>query len=62
LLKVLHHKRIEKLFISSLVYKYLGYGYFKLGDYAKSIKSYQKIASVDQDESSKYNRLLAEGI
>jgi hypothetical protein len=48
--------------ILSLLYKYLGYGYFKISEYVKSIKYYQRVAPNEIDESSQYNKLLAEGI
>jgi len=35
--------------IQSLVYKYMGYGYFKISEYGKSIKFYQKIISNEID-------------
>lgn len=40
----------------------MAYGYFKLEQYSKAIKYYQRIPSKDVDQSSLYNRLLAEGI
>lgn len=48
--------------LASLINKYFGYGHFKLSEFAKSITYYQKIKPADMDESSTYNRLLAEGI
>ena len=62
LLKISSNKKCQELQIQSLVYKYMAYGYFKLEQYAKAIKFYQKIPSKDSDLSSLYNRLLAEGI
>jgi tetratricopeptide (TPR) repeat protein len=56
------NKKCEEMRILSLLYKYLGYGYFKISEYAKSIKYYQKVTSSEIDESSQYNKLLAEGI
>ena len=40
----------------------MAYGYFKLQQYGKAIKFYQKIPSKDSDLSTLYNKLLAEGI
>ena len=48
--------------LGPLISKYLGYGHFKLSEYSKCIAAYQRIKSTDMDESSTYNRLLAEGI
>ncbi len=55
-------RKCEEMKLGSLINKYFGYGHFKLSEYAKSIASYQKIKAADMDESSNYNRLLAEGI
>jgi len=38
LLKIVTNKKCLELNIQSLIYKYLAYGYFKVSDYAKSIK------------------------
>jgi hypothetical protein len=48
--------------LAPLINKYLGYGHFKLSDFAKSIAFYLKVKPADLDETSTYNRLLAEGI
>lgn len=61
LLRVLAHRRCPAR-VLALVHKYLGYGYFKVSEYAKSIKHYQKLPTSDNDPSSHYNKLLAEGV
>lgn len=48
--------------LTPLINKYFGYGYFKLSQFLKSITYYQRIKACDMDESSNYNKLLAEGI
>jgi hypothetical protein len=40
---IVANKKCEDMHILSLIYKYLGYGYFKISEYAKSIKYYQKV-------------------
>lgn len=42
--KILNSKNANRLKLSNVVYKYLGYGHFKLGEHEKSIKFYRKIA------------------
>lgn len=43
LLKIVANKRCAELNIQALIYKYLAYGYYKISDYAKSIKYYTKL-------------------
>ena len=49
----------EKLGIVSLIFKYQGYGYFKLSQYRESIQCYSQLSHSEKDESSMYNQLLA---
>lgn len=35
--------------IDTLIHKFYGYGYFKLSEYSKSIKHYQKIRLSEMD-------------
>lgn len=60
--KLIGNKKCDEMNLTPLINKYFGYGYFKLSEYAKSINYYQKIKNNDLDESSSYNKLLAEGI
>jgi tetratricopeptide (TPR) repeat protein len=62
LLPIANHKKNIELNIQSLVYKYIAYGYFKIGQYAQAAKYYHKIPQQEVDKSSLYNQLLAEGI
>ena len=55
-------RKCDDMRLTPLINKYFGYGYFKLSDFAKSITYYQKIKPTDMDETSTYNRLLAEGV
>jgi tetratricopeptide (TPR) repeat protein len=55
-------RKCDEMKLTPLVNKYFGYGYFKLSEFAKSIAYYQKIKPSEMDESSSYNKLLAEGI
>lgn len=59
LTKIIGNKKCDEMNLTPLINKYFGYGYFKLSEYAKSINYYQKIKSIDLDESSSYNKLLA---
>lgn len=43
LLQISTNKKCKELKIHNLTYKYLAYGYFKIGQYSQSIKYYQKI-------------------
>lgn len=43
LLKIVTNKKCQELNIQALLFKYLGYGYFKISEYAKCIKYYQKL-------------------
>ena len=60
--KIASNKKCDEMKLSPLINKYFGYGYFKLSQFLKSITYYQKIKAGDMDESSSYNKLLAEGI
>ena len=60
--KVIKNPLCERLGIRTLIHKYQGYGYFKLSQYGLSVKCYGKLTEEEQDPSSQYNRLLAEGV
>lgn len=47
--KALLHRKVNKLNLTNLIYKYLGYGYFKEGEHDKSIKFYKKISPEERD-------------
>ena len=56
------HALCQELGIDVLILKYQGYGYFKVSQFAQSIKAYSRVSKVEKDQSSTYNQLLAEGI
>lgn len=62
LAKVLANKKAREMKLADTVLKYLGYGFFKLGEHSLSIKHYKKLDRLSLDESSTYNMVLAEGI